>query len=189
MQNPFDDGFDRSRALCFTGHRPEALPERGNEQKPGMRALTDALDEVVLRALDEGFTLFLTGGAQGFDTLAAEAVLRHTAGGDARLFLALPGSDQAVGWSAEETARYNAVLAAAGDGVWYAAEQCSPDSMRRRNRFLVDHAGKCVAYLCRMRGGTLYTVNYALENGVPVENLAMPAPLRRTYAETQDVLD
>lgn len=189
MQNPFDDGFDRARALCFTGHRPEALPERGNEQKPGMRALKDALDAAVLRALDEGFTTFLTGGAQGFDTIAAEAVLRHAAGGGARLFLALPGLDQTAGWSAAEIARYEAILAAAGSGVWYAAEQCGPDSMRRRNRFLVDHAGKCVAYLRRMRGGTLYTVRYALENGVPVENLAMPASPRQAYAEAPDAPD
>jgi hypothetical protein len=27
-----------------------------------------------------------------------------------------------------------------------------------------------------MRGGTLYTVNYALENDVPVENLALFMP-------------
>lgn len=176
MQNLFNAEWDRARALCFTGHRPEALPERGNEQKPGMRALKSALDAAILRALDEGFTTFLAGGARGFDLLAAEAVLRQMAkGANARLFLALPGRDQAEGWSAAETARYGAVLAAAGENVWFAADVCGPDSMRRRNRFLVDHAGKCVAYLTRMRGGTLYTVRYALENGVPVENLAMPA--------------
>lgn len=184
MQGLFDDGFDRARALCFTGHRPEALPERGNAQKPGMRALINTLDKTVLRALDEGFTTFLAGGAQGFDMLASEAVLRRAAeGANARLFLALPGRDQAEGWSAADTARYGAILAAAGENVWYAADVCGPDSMRRRNRFLVDHAGKCVAYLTRMRGGTLYTVRYALENGVPVENLAMPAPPRESAAE------
>lgn len=187
MQDPFDAGFDRARTLCFTGHRPEALPERGNEQKSGMRALKNALDEAVLRALDEGFQTFLAGGAKGFDTLAAEAVLRHAAGGTARLFLALPGLDQTAGWEIADVARYESVLAAAG--VWYAAEQCSPDSMRRRNRFLVDHAGKCVAYLRRMRGGTLYTVRYALENGVPVENLAMPVPEREPSAEAPAFLD
>ena len=31
---------------------------------------------------------------------------------------------------------------------------------------------RCVAYLRRMKGGTLYTVNYALDSGVEVDNLA-----------------
>jgi predicted Rossmann fold nucleotide-binding protein DprA/Smf involved in DNA uptake len=44
--------------------------------------------------------------------------------------------------------------------------------MRSRNRFMADHSNRCIAYLSRMQGGTLYTVNYALESGVPVENLA-----------------
>ena len=44
--------------------------------------------------------------------------------------------------------------------------------MRRRNRYLVDQTGRCIAYLRRMRGGTLYTVNYALDSGIPVDNLA-----------------
>ena len=44
--------------------------------------------------------------------------------------------------------------------------------MKRRNRYLVDHAGRCIAYLRRMRGGTLYTVNYALDSKIPVDNLA-----------------
>ena len=40
MQDP----FDRARGCCFTGHRPNALPDAGNEQKPGMRALSELLD-------------------------------------------------------------------------------------------------------------------------------------------------
>ena len=44
--------------------------------------------------------------------------------------------------------------------------------MQRRNRYLVDHATRCVAYLRRMKGGTLYTVNYALDSGIEVDNLA-----------------
>jgi hypothetical protein len=44
--------------------------------------------------------------------------------------------------------------------------------MQKRNRYLVDHASRCVAYLRRMKGGTLYTVNYALDSGVEVDNLA-----------------
>lgn len=168
MQDP----FDRSAGCCFTGHRPTALPGFGRETHPDMQKLLYLLENAVSRALDEGVTAFYTGGAQGFDTLAAEAVLR-LAGDDsaAALHLALPGRNQTESWSAEERARYEAILVRARS-VWYAAEECSPSSMRRRNRYLVDHAGRCIAYLRRMRGGTLYTVNYALDSGIPVDNLA-----------------
>jgi len=132
------------------------------------------LERVVVRALDDGFTSFLAGGALGFDTMAAEAVLRLSRGNPGvRLYLALPGRDQADGWSERDLARYGEILSAANGRVYYAAERCSPSSMRKRNRYLVDHASCCIAYLRRMHGGTLYTVNYALERGLEVDNLAL----------------
>lgn len=168
MQNP----FDRQSGCCFTGHRPNALPERGDEQTPAMQALAELLARAVDRAVDEGCTEFYAGGALGFDTLAAEAVLRLSERDPSlSLHLALPGHDQTAGWGRADLLRYDAILARAAS-VWYAAERCSPSSMQRRNRYLVDHASVCVAYLRRMRGGTLYTVNYALNEGVAVENLA-----------------
>ena len=168
MQDP----FDRARGCCFTGHRPSALPDLGNEQKTGMRALTALLMRALERAVSDGYTAFYAGGALGFDTLAAEAVLRLKQDDPSiSLHLALPGKDQTEGWSAVQLARYSAVLSGASS-VWYAAERCSPGSMQRRNRYLVDHANRCIAYLRRMKGGTLYTVNYALDSGVAVDNLA-----------------
>lgn len=168
MQDP----FDRARGCCFTGHRPNALPELGNEDKAGMRALAALLMRAVERAVSDGYTAFYAGGALGFDTLAAEAVLRlKQSDPSISLHLALPGKDQTEGWSAIQLTRYGAILSVA-DSCWYAAERCSPGSMQRRNRYLVDHANRCIAYLRRMKGGTLYTVNYALDAGLEMENLA-----------------
>ena len=45
--------------------------------------------------------------------------------------------------------------------------------MLQRNRYLVDHSSRLVCYLIRDTGGTAYTVRYALQQGVPVENLAL----------------
>ena len=168
MQDP----FDRARGCCFTGHRPNALPDAGNEQKPGMRALSELLTRAVERAVSDGFTEFYAGGALGFDTLAAEAVLNlRQQDSTVSLHLALPGLDQAEGWNAEQLQRYERILAGSSE-IWYSAERCSPASMQKRNRYLVDHASRCIAYLRRMKGGTLYTVNYALDSGVEVDNLA-----------------
>ena len=166
------DLFDRISGCCFTGHRPDALPAYGDEASEEMQSLVYLLDRAVERAIEDGVTEFYVGGAQGFDTLAAECVLQkrnmHPA---LSLHLALPGQNQTSGWSARDQARYEAILREANE-VWFAAELCSPESMKRRNRYLVDHAGRCIAYLRRMRGGTLYTVNYALDSEIPVDNLA-----------------
>lgn len=164
--------FNREHGCCFTGHRPDALPEHGNEKKPAMLVLQTFLDSAIQDAVCDGITAFYTGGALGFDTIAAEAVLRLS-GNDSRisLHLALPGRDQTTGWSSEQIARYNAILDRAAS-VWYASERCSPGSMQRRNRFLVDHSCRCIAYLRRMRGGTFYTVNYAMDQQIKVLNLA-----------------
>ena len=166
------DLFDRISGCCFTGHRPDALPAYGNEASEEMQSLVYLLDRAVERAIEDGVTEFYVGGAQGFDTLAAECVLRQKeTHPELSLHLALPGQNQTSGWRAQDQARYEAILREANE-VWFAAELCSPESMRRRNRYLVDHAGRCIAYLRRMRGGTLYTVNYALDSEIPVDNLA-----------------
>lgn len=168
MQDP----FDRAAGCCFTGHRPNALPALGREESEEMQSLLFLLTRAVASALDDGITAFYVGGALGFDTIAAEAVLsQREAYPDLTLHLALPGRNQTEGWGEPDLARYEHILAHASS-VWYAAELCSPESMRRRNRYLVDHASRCIAYLRRMRGGTLYTVNYALDSGIPVDNLA-----------------
>ena len=168
MQDPFNP----VRGCCFTGHRPNALPDAGNERQSGMRALRALLERAVERAVSDGYTDFYAGGALGFDTLAAEAVLRvRQNDSSVCLHLALPGLDQTEGWSVDQLSRYEAILSQASE-VWYAAERCSPASMQKRNRYLVDHASRCIAYLRRMKGGTLYTVNYALDSGVEVDNLA-----------------
>ncbi len=170
MENPFDPNpFAGHTACCFTGHRPAGLPQSAG----GMAALRLALMRVVQAACDGGVRTFLAGGAQGFDQLAAEAVLLLRDGlPDVRLLLALPSPAQADGWSDAARARYDETLRRA-DGVWYAATG-APDAaaMRRRNRYLADHADCCIAYLQAVSGGTLYTVRYALARGLFVCNLA-----------------
>lgn len=166
------DLFNRVGGCCFTGHRPSALPAFGDERTEEMQSLLYLLSRSVESAIDDGVTEFYVGGAQGFDTLAAECVLqKQSAHPSLALHLALPGRNQTEGWSERDKIRYEAILQGAAE-VWYAAELCSQESMKRRNRYLVDHAGRCIAYLRRMRGGTLYTVNYALDSEISVDNLA-----------------
>ena len=44
--------------------------------------------------------------------------------------------------------------------------------MQARNRYMVDRASVCIAYLTETRGGTAGTVRYAEKQGISVINLA-----------------
>lgn len=61
----------RRNACCFTGHR-EIPPE---DREPLRAAL---LSEIQRLYAEKGVTEFYTGGARGFDTMAAEAVLENS---------------------------------------------------------------------------------------------------------------
>jgi len=149
---------------AFSGHR--AIP------KEAEGALRQLLRRHIGALAAEGTTGFLCGGALGFDTLAAEAVLSARARDPAvTLTLALPCPDQDRGWGCDARERFRRVFEAA-DEVIYVSPAYHRWCMMQRNRFLVDHSRLLICYMTALTGGTAYTVRYALKAGVPVENLA-----------------
>ena len=58
----------KSRTACFTGHRElpaDDLPE-----------ISKRLEDTLVKLIEQGYRYFGAGGALGFDTLAAQVVLR-----------------------------------------------------------------------------------------------------------------
>lgn len=153
----------REETCCFTGHRK--IPEEEREQ------LARRLEETVEDLIRAGVCYFGAGGALGFDTLAAQTVLKLRAQhSQVKLILVLPCETQTRGWPEEDVRIYEEIKKAA-DKVRYTSVEYTRGCMHKRNRHLVDHSGVCVAYLTESRGGTAYTVDYARKNGVPVINL------------------
>lgn len=149
----------------FSGHRE--LPPH---QIPVLKAL---LLRKVTELAEEGCTGFLCGGALGFDTLAAEAVIAVRSRYPMLvLSLALPCPEQSARWSPADQQRYTAILEAADETILL-SDHYTRYCMMQRNRFLVDHSRLLLCYLTRMQGGTAATVRYALQQRVPVVNLAM----------------
>lgn len=152
------------KVCCFTGHR--VIPTATREE------LTEILDRRLAALADIGFTEFRTGGARGFDTLAAERVLHLCEQRpECQLHLFVPCEDQDKRWSAAERATYAAIKARA-HRVHTLYPHYTPECMHVRNRALVDGSDLCIAYLLENRGGTLYTCTYALKQGVRVINVA-----------------
>lgn len=154
----------RETTCCFTGHR--ALPMEEREQ------ITHRLEQTLTSLIQTGTQRFMAGGALGFDTLAAQTVLKlREEHPHIKLILILPCLSQTRNWREKDIKIYETIKAAA-DEVVYTSEEYTRGCMHKRNRHLVDHSGVCVCYLTQSKGGTAYTVNYAKKQGLEVINLA-----------------
>ena len=154
--------YGRERSCAFTGHR--AIPRQDYERIKS--STVAAVRELILR----GFCHFIVGGALGFDTLAARIILMLRAEHpEIRLTVAVPCEGQADSWREEDRVRYEKIIEHA-DCAILLSRGYSRSAMLRRNRFMIDNAAVCVAYLAKSRGGTAYTVDYARGRGLEIIN-------------------
>lgn len=156
----------RDKTCCFTGHRklPTGL---------GRWILAAKLKKTIISQIKNDIQFFGAGGALGFDTLAAQTVLKlrkkYT---HIKLILVLPCPTQTQKWVTEDVAEYERIKSQA-DKVVYTAQEYTKDCMFKRNRHLVDNSSVCICYLTRNSGGTAYTVNYAKDKGLEIVNVAL----------------
>lgn len=151
-------------ACCFTGHRQ--LPADKAEE------IVTALDREIENLIAKGITDFISGGALGFDQIAASFIIgKREMGKNIRLIFALPCRDQDVGWSDKQRTLYQNLIKKA-DKIVYVSEEYNPFCMKRRNYYMVDHSSHCVCALLRERSGTSQTVAYARRKGLQIINVA-----------------
>jgi len=154
----------KSQTCCFTGHRTIDAKAFSHIQK--------CLENEIENLIQQGICCFCAGGALGFDTMAALAVLKlRPKFSHIRLLLILPYRSQARGWSKKDRRTYNHILGKADEAV-YTSEYYYAGCMHKRNRYLVDNSEVCLCYLTAEKGGTAYTVGYAREKGLRIINLA-----------------
>lgn len=158
----------KAQTCCFTGHRQ--IPEK---DLAGVQA---RLEQTIIKLYGQGVIYYGAGGALGFDTLAAETVLRlRNSYPKLRLILVLPCKDQTRKWKAEDVSRYEDIRRQA-DKVVYTGENYTRDCMHIRNRHLVKFSSVCVCYKTKDSGGTAYTVGYAQDQGLRIVNIADKLP-------------
>lgn len=153
----------RDKTCCFTGHRYIA-----NSQIP---QIEENLKEKIALLYKEGVSVYLCGGALGFDTIAAEAVIQAKKSmPDIKLIMTLPCPEQDKKWNKSSQERYKEILNQADD-VIYISESYHRDCMLKRNRFMVDNSSHCLFYLTNEHSGTGYTIKYAIKNNLKIINL------------------
>lgn len=164
----------REKTCCFTGHR--------NVPRADQRKVANQLEKTIIKLINSGVCYFGAGGALGFDTMAAQVVLKlRKEYPQIKLILVLPCLTQTRGWMDSDIKTYEGIKAAA-DKVIYTSQEYTQGCMHKRNRHLVDNSSVCVAYLTRETGGTAYTVDYARKQGLNVINLGEPGkPLLRQW--------
>lgn len=144
------DYINIEKSCAFTGHRDIV-------EYPSLQGFTALLCDII----EGGVDTFLCGMARGFDTFAAEAVLRLKGGGkNIKLIACVPCPEQDKFFSKEDRQKYNYILSRA-DEVKIISDNYFKGCMQMRDRFMVDNSSCIVAYLREQTGGTAYTVNYA----------------------------
>lgn len=157
------DRWLRSLSVSFTGHRH--LSEHTD-------SLILKLKEEIIRTYQAGKRFFKTGGAVGFDTLAAEVVLQlkeHLP--ELALIVIVPFEGQDRYFTPDSKVRYRRILDQADEVVVLSAAYFQHCYLRR-NAYLVNHASRLIAYYDGVGiGGTSYTVRLAESKQIPVSNL------------------
>jgi len=149
----------RKHRCCFTGHRPEKLHESEEEIKSRLSVAINA-------AIEDGFSVFISGMARGVDIWAAEVVLdlkeTHP---EIKLVAASPYLGFEKGWSASWQERYNSILAQS-DAVRFICPGYNKRCFLIRNEWMVDRSSLLIAYYDGEAGGTHNTIRYAAEHNV-----------------------
>ena len=147
----------------FTGHRTITAAH-----EPNIRSL---IARAVEFAYNEGCRVFQSGGALGFDQLAAREVISfRISHPDAKLVMILPCLDQTKGWSDSQIDAYEYILKVA-DSVEYVSEEYTADCMKKRNYRLAETCDILVGYIGRTRSGSAQTMRFVQEMGKKVYNL------------------
>ena len=161
----------RETTCCFTGPRPPRLPAGGREDAPEMLVLKEKLDAAVRRAYEDGYRVFIDGMAEGFDLLAAEAVLKlREEYPDVHLMAAFPAPESRKNHSAEVCERIERIVAKASIAV-YAYTKYEKGCELRRNLYMVSRAGRIIGYYNGLSSGTAHCWNQAQLRGLETVNL------------------
>lgn len=145
--------------LCFTGHRPESLP-----QGEALDALLNTLYHYIDRAVQLGFTHFYTGMADGIDYLAAAYLFRLRETNPALHIIGVqPCTDYREfflnrGYS---LSCLEEMLRELDSVIVLPHSWRDRDCFKKRNYYMVEHSSAVIAVCADVRSGSMQTFRYA----------------------------
>ena len=146
--------------VAFTGHRDAVAADK------------ERLISIVTQLYAEGYRIFMSGMAEGFDLLAAEVVLSlKEEFSEIKLFCVIPFEGHISKVGNANRARYNTICASADEVITLASEY-HKKAYYDRNDYLVGNADALICYYSgKRRSGTGYTVTAALKKRIRTINI------------------
>ena len=145
--------MSKYKTCCFTGHRKIPTNE--------FYTIYEQTKNQIETLVQNGYNNFIAGGALGFDTLAATAVINvKKEYPRIRLILHLPCKEQTKYWNERDKRIYEHIKSVA-DEIYYVSEHYTPTCLNDRNKTMVNASNVVIAYKRKESGGTANCVRYA----------------------------
>lgn len=161
----------KEKTVAFTGHRKEKIIRENGDCNLLNVIATETYHEI-LSLCQKGYDTFLSGMSEGFDLIAAEAVLEaKKVFPNIRLIAVIPFKEQEKKYSYEDKKLYKAICEKASD-IIFTSQAYHDKAFFDRNDFLVLNASYVLCYyIAGMRSGTMYTVNRASKADMEILNI------------------
>lgn len=159
--------------VSFTGYRRSKIISTQPFTSEGdiFEEISARLETTIKALYLRGCRTFISGMSEGFDLLAAQAVLKiREEAKDIRLVLAIPFNKQDERYSDEDRRLYYEIYAAA-DEIKIIAEEYHERVFLDRNDYMLENSSILVSYYNGLRGGTMYTYNRAIRAEMEIINL------------------
>ena len=153
--------FDPQTTACFTGHRPQKL-SGFDENNPVAIRVKALLKLEVEKLIKLGYINFISGGALGVDTWAAQIVLElKTQFTQIKLIIAKPFPSQDSMWLKKSRDDFKELCQRADQIVEVSQDPYTAWKMQVRNEYMIDNSSTVIAVWDGSSGGTGNAVNYA----------------------------
>jgi uncharacterized phage-like protein YoqJ len=161
------------KSICFSGHRTEkilSLANTNTQKVTLMESVKSMLYVKITHYIDEGFSKFYVGMSDGIDLWAGEILLelKLTQYPDMQIIAVKPFQSHGNKFSMEDKLLYNQIIAVA-DEIVCLHQNSSKWAYLERNRYMVDHSTKLLAFISDYKSGTGHTIRYAQSLNKPIE--------------------
>lgn len=150
------------KTCCITGHR--TIP------KDKINNVKDEIQKEVLQAVEDGYTHFISGFAQGVDLMFAAIVAELK---KENRSLTLEAAIPYKGRLKSKDQTFQDLFVVCND-VTVLCDRYIPQCFFLRNRYMVDKSSRIIAvYDGREKGGTFYTIQYAQKEDKEIQEICL----------------
>lgn len=171
----------KEKTVCFSGHRPEKLPGNG-ENNQLTKDIQSLIYYNISESINQGYTYFMSGLARGIDIWAALYVLEFKKNNpDIKLIAVKPFSKHIKSFKGQELSDLETILDKA-DSIICTSENYSKNVYHKRNKYMVEHSDKLIAFVDNYKSGTGQTINIARRLGIKI-NIVDLKEFKEKYCE------